>query len=110
MPTPNKCTIEARVEEKRASIDKSLPDLLSTLPNDAYLSSPSRNRCLWEQEMSFGDSTTVRKLDVVGDIPSIVPMSLNLVNRTDRIGDSFQQSERLRWEGYKSCKSEYLVL
>jgi hypothetical protein len=78
MPTPNKCTIEARVEEKRASIDKSSPDLLSTLPNDAYLSSPSRSRWLWEQRMSFGDSTTVRKLDVVGDIPSIVPISLIL--------------------------------
>jgi len=26
--------------------------------------------------MSFGDSTTIRKLDVVGDIPSIVPYLL----------------------------------
>jgi hypothetical protein len=75
---PNKYTIEVRVEEKRASMDKSLPDLLSTLPNDAYLSSPSRSRLLWEQRMSFGDSATVRKLDVVGDISSIVPISLTL--------------------------------
>ena len=71
MLTPNKFAIEARVEEKR-------PPVLSTLPNDPYLSSPSRSQRLWEQRMSFGDSTTIRKLDVLDDIPSIVPISLAL--------------------------------
>ena len=68
---PNKFTIDARVEERKLS-------MLSTLPNDSYLSSPSRSRRLWEQRISFGDSTVIRKLDVLDDIPSIVPISLAL--------------------------------
>jgi hypothetical protein len=74
----SKSALESKIEGTVPSRDESPPDILAGLPYDPYLSGSTRTRQLLEKGISFGDSTIIRKLDVLDDVPSkvMVPSAL----------------------------------